>query len=130
MSSSSLSRRQLLQAVGTVGVASIVGQVLDVTAATAATAAAALVAPARADIGVSAYPFDLGQVRLTGGRWLYNQDRTLAYLRFIDADRMLHTFRVNAGLSSTAQPVGGWEGPGVELRGHSMGHLLSALAQA
>ncbi|MFB9681922.1 beta-L-arabinofuranosidase domain-containing protein [Streptosporangium vulgare] len=130
MSSSSLSRRQLLQAVGAVGVASTVSQVLDVTGATAATAAAAAVAPVRADIGVSAYPFDLGQVRLTSGRWLENQNRTLTYLRFIDADRMLHTFRINAGLSSTAQPVGGWEGPGVELRGHSMGHLLSALAQA
>ncbi|MEU4833894.1 beta-L-arabinofuranosidase domain-containing protein [Streptosporangium sp. NPDC023615] len=106
---------------------------LNVTGADAATATAtavAAVAPVRADIGVSAYPFDLGQVRLTSGRWLDNQNRTLAYLRFIDADRMLHTFRLNAGLPSTAQPAGGWEAPGVELRGHSMGHLLSALAQA
>ncbi|NUT98262.1 MAG: hypothetical protein HOY78_40245 [Saccharothrix sp.] len=85
---------------------------------------------ARPDIGVSAYPFDLGEVRLTAGRWLDNQNRTLAYLRFLDADRLLHTFRLNASLPSSAQPCGGWEAPSVELRGHSTGHVLSALAQA
>ncbi len=82
------------------------------------------------DIGVSAYPFGLGEVRLTAGRWLDNQNRTLAYLRFIDADRLLHTFRLNGGLLTSAQPCGGWEAPGIELRGHSTGHVLSALAQA
>jgi DUF1680 family protein len=92
--------------------------------------AAAASAVTRPEFGVSASPFAIGQVRLAPGRWLDNQNRTLAYLRFIDADRMLHTFRTNVGLASSAQPVGGWEGPGVELRGHTMGHLLSALAQA
>jgi DUF1680 family protein len=48
----------------------------------------------------------------------------------VDPDRLLHTFRLNVGLPSSAQPVGGWEGPTVELRGHSTGHLLTALAQA
>jgi hypothetical protein len=33
-----------------------------------AAAAAAAVPPVRADLGVAAYPFDLGQVRLTAGR--------------------------------------------------------------
>lgn len=56
--------------------------------------------------------------------------RTCAYLRFVDIDRLLHTFRVNVGLPSTAQPCGGWEAPDVQLRGHTTGHLLSALAQA
>ena len=36
-----------------------------------------------------------------------------------DPDRLLHTFRVNAGLPTTAKPYGGWEAPKVELRGHS-----------
>lgn len=93
-------------------------------------AAGASPAPVRPDFGVSAFPFALSQVRLTTGRWLENQNRTLAYLRFIDADRMLHTFRTNVGLPSSAQPVGGWEAPDVELRGHTTGHLLTALAQA
>ncbi len=57
-------------------------------------------------------------------------NRTLAYLSFVSADRLLHTFRTNVGIASSAQPCGGWEDPGVELRGHSTGHLLTGLAQA
>ena len=37
-------------------------------------------------------------------------------------------FRLNAGLPSSAQPLGGWEQPANELRGHFMGHYLSACA--
>jgi len=44
-------------------------------------------------------------------------------------DRLLHTFRINAGFSSVAQPLGGWEKPDCELRGHfTGGHFLSACA--
>jgi DUF1680 family protein len=57
-------------------------------------------------------------------------NRTVAYLRFVDLDRMLHMFRATAGRPSTAEPLGGWEAPTVQLRGHSTGHLLSGLAQA
>lgn len=83
-----------------------------------------------ADIGVSVLPFPLSAVTLQAGPFQANRDRTLAYLSFVDADRLLHTFRLNVGLSSTAQAVGGWESPTTELRGHSTGHLLTALAQA
>jgi DUF1680 family protein len=47
----------------------------------------------------------------------------------LDAERLLHTFRLNAGLPSAAQPLGGWEAPNVELRGHFLGHFLTACAQ-
>ena len=50
------------------------------------------------------------------------------YLMSLEPDRLLHNFRVNAGLPSTATPLGGWEAPDVELRGHTVGHYLSALA--
>ncbi|MEU9455519.1 beta-L-arabinofuranosidase domain-containing protein [Streptomyces sp. NPDC048277] len=73
-------------------------------------------------------PFPLTAVSLLPGPFQDNQRRNTAYLRFVDIDRLLHTFRLNAGLPSTAQPCGGWEGPTVELRGHSTGHLLSGLA--
>jgi DUF1680 family protein len=46
----------------------------------------------------------------------------------LDPDRLLHNFRVNAGLPSTAGSLGGWEGPESELRGHFTGHYLSACA--
>jgi DUF1680 family protein len=41
---------------------------------------------------------------------------------------MLHTFRLNYGQPSPAQPVGGWEAPDMLVRGHTTGHLLSGLA--
>jgi len=47
-----------------------------------------------------------------------------------DPDRLLHMFRITAGLPSTAEPLGGWEAPDNELRGHYTGHYLSACALA
>jgi DUF1680 family protein len=69
-------------------------------------------------------------VRLLGGRFHGNQQRNLAYLLFLDPDRMLRSFRVNYGLPVRAEPVGGWESPASKIRGHVTGHLLSALAWA
>jgi DUF1680 family protein len=85
---------------------------------------------ARSDTGVSVFAFPLSAVTLQAAPFLDNMNRTLAYLSFIDADRMLYNFRVTAGIATSAQPVGGWESPTTELRGHCVGHLLSALAQA
>src|SRR3954470_9939397 len=67
-----------------------------------------------ADQGVSAFGFPLSAVTLLAGPFLDNMNRTLAYLNFVDADRLLHTFRLNVGITSTATPCGGWEGPAVE----------------
>jgi DUF1680 family protein len=46
----------------------------------------------------------------------------------LEPDRLLHMFRVTAGLPSHAEPLGGWEQPTNELRGHFTGHYLSACA--
>ncbi len=69
-------------------------------------------------------------VRLLGGPFQGNQQRNLAYLLFLDPDRMLRSFRVNYGLPVRAMPIGGWESPASMIRGHVTGHLLSALAWA
>jgi DUF1680 family protein len=69
-------------------------------------------------------------VRLLGGPFQGNQQRDLAYLLFLDQDRMLRSFRVNYGLPAGAMPIGGWESPSSMIRGHVTGHLLSALAWA
>lgn len=45
-----------------------------------------------------------------------------------EPDRLLHNFRINAGIESKAKPLEGWESPGVGLRGHFVGHYLSACA--
>lgn len=75
-------------------------------------------------------PFPLRDVRLGDGPFLEMQRRGLAYLLSLDPDRLLHTFRLNAGLPTSAEPYGGWEAPKVELRGHSLGHYLTACALA
>jgi hypothetical protein len=54
--------------------------------------------------------------------------RDQEFLLSLDLDRLLHTFRLNAGLPSSATALGGWEAPDVELRGHSVGHFLTASA--
>lgn len=68
------------------------------------------------------------QVRLLPGPLREAQERNARYLLSLPQDRLLHAFRVNAGLPSTAEPLGGWEKPDCELRGHFTGHYLSACA--
>ncbi len=75
---------------------------------------------------VEAQPFDLTQVRLLDGPFRDAMLRDKALLLGMDADRLLHNFRVTAGLPSQAKPLGGWEAPKCELRGHFVGHYLSA----
>ena len=87
---------------------------------------AATTMPAPAPIAVM--PFDLDQVRLLDGPFQCAQNLDKAYLLSLDADRLLHTFRLNVGLTSDAKPYGGWEMPDCELRGHFVGHYLSACA--
>jgi DUF1680 family protein len=79
-------------------------------------------------IEAAASPFPPEAVRLLDGPFKEAMLRDQAFLLSLDADRLLHSFRINAGLPSNAQPLGGWEAPDVELRGHSVGHYLSALA--
>ena len=79
-------------------------------------------------VPMQAEPFPLQDVRLLDGPFREAMRRDQAYLLSLDADRLLHSFRVTAGLPSTAKPYGGWEDPKGELRGHSLGHYLSACA--
>jgi DUF1680 family protein len=73
-------------------------------------------------------PFDLAAVRLRPGAALEALETNRRYLMGLDPDRLLHMFRVTAGLPSSAAPLGGWEAPDNELRGHFTGHYLSACA--
>src|SRR5262249_47176249 len=84
---------------------------------------------ARAAVPLAAEPFDLRQVRLLDGPFKAAQDLDARYILSLDPDRLLHVFRLNANLPSTAQPLGGWEAPNCEVRGHFVGHYLSACAQ-
>lgn len=79
---------------------------------------------------ITVLPFKLNQVKLLPSPFIDNRDKTFAYLKFIDADRLLYNFRKAAGIPTQAKPLGGWEKPDIKLRGHSVGHFMSALAQA
>ena len=73
-------------------------------------------------------PFDMRAVRLRPGPVLDALETNRRFLLALDPDRLLHMFRVTAGLPSTAAPLGGWEAPDNELRGHFTGHYMSACA--
>jgi hypothetical protein len=73
-------------------------------------------------------PFPLEQVRLLEGPFKTGQDINRRYLDSLDAERLLKSFRVNAGLPAPGEPLTGWEAPDCEIRGYSTGHYLSALA--
>jgi DUF1680 family protein len=107
--------------------------------ATSAAALAALAAipvlpsgvPARLaprDSALVAHPFDLHQIRLLPGPFLDDLNVNRRYMMGLDPDRLLHSFRITAGLPSSAEPYYGWEAPNNELRGHFVGHYLSACA--
>ncbi len=117
-------------------------ELIVAAAATAATAAATTIAgvrplwaslpsgspadPTAARLRVQ--PFDLSQVRLRPGPFLDAMEVNRRFLLGLDPDRLLHTFRLTAGLPTAATPLGGWESPVNELRGHFTGHYLSACA--
>jgi hypothetical protein len=53
------------------------------------------------------------------------QELDAQYLLSLNPDRLLHNFRVNAGLDPKAVPYGGWESEQL-CPGHTLGHYLSA----
>ncbi|KAJ9558703.1 hypothetical protein OSB04_013317 [Centaurea solstitialis] len=57
------------------------------------------------------------------------QETNLEYLLMLDVDSLVWSFRKTAGLPTPATAYGGWESPDQELRGHFVGHYLSATAQ-
>jgi DUF1680 family protein len=89
-------------------------------------------------------PFELGQVTLGDSVFSEKRARLLYFAReygpsVVDGvrddqrgpDRMLRSFRVNAGLDyKGAAPIGSWETPDGNLRGHYTGHFLTLLAQS
>ncbi|HEY1209332.1 MAG TPA: beta-L-arabinofuranosidase domain-containing protein [Terracidiphilus sp.] len=76
-------------------------------------------------------PFPLDSVRLAPGIFQEQEEINARYLDSLTVDRLLHSFRITAGIPSSAIPYNGWEDPTCELRGHfAGGHFLSAVALA
>lgn len=80
-------------------------------------------------------PFLPGDVELLPSRFRDNFERDSAWMMSIPVESLLHSFRTSAGVFSgneggyfVTRKLGGWESLDCELRGHTTGHLLSALA--
>ena len=73
--------------------------------------------------------FALDQVELLDDYYLTAQNSDIEFLKKFDNDRLLSRFRETAGLDTKKiAPYGGWEDGW--LGGHSVGHYLTAIAQA
>ena len=84
-----------------------------------------------ADKGSQIMPFRMTDVRLLDGPFTQQADFNHDYLASLSTDRLLHSFRLTAGITSNATSYGGWERADCELRGHfNGGHYLSAVALA
>lgn len=72
------------------------------------------------------------QVRLYDEELIRRRDENRAYLLELENENLLLPYTVEAGLYKTAEIPkkihGGWESPLCELRGHFLGHWLSAAA--
>ncbi|XP_010492033.1 PREDICTED: uncharacterized protein LOC104769505 [Camelina sativa] len=71
----------------------------------------------------------LHDVRLDPNSFHWRAQQTnLEYLLMLDVDGLAWSFRKEAGLDAPGNHYGGWESPDKELRGHFVGHYLSATA--
>src|SRR6516162_7195229 len=119
-SNTGFTRRQMLKMLGS-------GALLVAAAPLRATASTQRKSAASAPVLET---FPLTDVRLFEGPFLEAQNRDEAYLLKLEADRMLHNFRVNAGLEPKAPVYGGWESvqtwADIRAHGHTLGHYLAA----
>ncbi len=72
----------------------------------------------------------LEEVKVTDPYIVNGMEKEVAYLLRLDEDKLLYHFECNARLTPTAASSygGGWEG--ALIGGHTLGHYLTALAQA
>ena len=79
--------------------------------------------------------FDMQDVRLLDSPFKENMERSSKWILSLKVKSLLHSFRTNAGVFSGNEggymvipKLGGWESLDCDLRGHTTGHVLSALA--
>ncbi|MGK9124472.1 glycoside hydrolase family 127 protein [Olivibacter sp. SA151] len=84
---------------------------------------------------IKAYSFDIRDVRLGKSTFRDNMERTSKWILNLEVARLLQSFRNTAGVFSdreggymTVKKLGGWESLDCDLRGHTTGHILSALS--
>lgn len=82
----------------------------------------------------AAESYELNDIRLLPGRFRENLERDSAWLMSIPVGSLVHSFHNNAGVFCgreggymTVSKLGGWESLDSDLRGHTTGHVMSAL---
>jgi len=80
-------------------------------------------------------PFHPSMVRLEESRFKDNFRRDTTWIMSIPVESLVHSFQTSSGAWAgkeggymTVEKLGGWESLDCELRGHTTGHMLSALA--
>jgi DUF1680 family protein len=75
-------------------------------------------------------PFDIQDLKLLDGPFKAAHEVNIAYMFRLDPERLLATFRENAGIPNPAgiKAYSGWENPDCDLRGHTTGHYLTAFS--
>lgn len=73
------------------------------------------------------HSFPLSQIKLDDSYLVNSFQKEIAYLTSFDCDKLLSFFRQTKKLLPKASSYLGWEN--TEIRGHTLGHYLSALAQ-
>lgn len=73
--------------------------------------------------------FNLDEVKLTDKYFAYRRELVKTYIVNFNVNRLMHSFKINAGIPSNAEPLGGWEDVASGLRGHFAGHFLSACSK-
>lgn len=72
--------------------------------------------------------FCLQEVEVTDAYFVNALDKEIEYLKKFEEDRLVAGFRETKGLQPKAPKYPGWES--TEIRGHTLGHYLKAVAQA
>lgn len=72
--------------------------------------------------------FKLNKVRITDAYSINALEKELSYLSALEPDKLLAGFYERAGKKAKAERYLGWEK--TEIQGHTLGHYLTALAQA
>lgn len=73
--------------------------------------------------------FHLDEVQLTDKTFAFRRALVKKYIIEFDIERLMYTFKINAEIPSNAKPLGGWEDVECGLRGHFVGHFLSACSK-
>lgn len=129
----SVSRREFVATAAVVGVSAVLRarSVALGGQGSSASSAAAVEVMNHERVVPQASAFPMKNLKLLPGAFSAAAEANRRYLKSLPPDRLLHTFRLTAGLPSSAEPLGDWEKPDCELRGHfAGGHYLSACALA